>query len=158
MPRHTSRKTSASIRIADQKRKRSESQQNRRTLKHDISFQQPYRTNDHPEPGPSSAHQHIITQPASEVTTIHNYQNPRSLIKIACQPLSLHFSEVYHLNPFSAQCPHCSAQHWNEERTKSSMKNPIFSTCCANGKVILPTPANPPVELKKHMVDQSQCK
>jgi hypothetical protein len=42
-------------------------------------------------------------------------------------------------------CGFCNAKMWLKERlTKSSNKNPQFSLCCENGKVLLPSlPATP---------------
>ena len=64
---------------------------------------------------------------------------------------------LHRLKPFTAKCQHCFALHWVEEKTqKSSMKNPLFSMCCASGKVTLPAPVYPPQQLTKYLLDQTQ--
>src|SRR5215510_11179269 len=78
---------------------------------------------------------------------------------VARQHLPLGFSAVHCLKPFTATCPKCSAKHWIEERTtNSSIQNPQFSMCCANGKVSLQAPVYPPPELARYLLDQSQGK
>jgi hypothetical protein len=43
----------------------------------------------------------------------------------------------------------CNAKMWIKERlTKSSNKNPQFSLCCENGKVLLPSLPATPQELE----------
>ena len=45
-------------------------------------------------------------------------------------------------------CPHCHALHWAAEKlTKSSAANPVFGTCCFQGKIKLPSLDPPPPEL-----------
>nr|GEU36318.1 uncharacterized protein [Tanacetum cinerariifolium] len=43
-------------------------------------------------------------------------------------------------------CAHCQAKYWHGERTvrRSSITNPRFSTCCSEGKVVLPLLFHPP--------------
>src|ERR1044071_4961690 len=36
------------------------------------------------------------------------------------------------------KCHNCEAIMWLDERTNKSMRSPIFTICCAKGKVILP--------------------
>jgi hypothetical protein len=75
----------------------------------------------------------------------------------ARQSLPLRFSAVHHLKPFTAKCSKCGAKHWLEEkRSGSSMQYPEFSMCCAQGKVSLPAPVYPPVELATYLLDQTQ--
>jgi hypothetical protein len=45
----------------------------------------------------------------------------------------------------SWKCHHCNALFWHAERlARSSKKNPSFTSCCANGKIQLPTAPNTP--------------
>ncbi|KAJ7240050.1 hypothetical protein C8J57DRAFT_1085988, partial [Mycena rebaudengoi] len=45
-------------------------------------------------------------------------------------------------------CPKCGARHWKAERlSKSTVNNPLFGTCCLDGKVQLPAVRAPPQEL-----------
>jgi hypothetical protein len=76
---------------------------------------------------------------------------------IARQPLPHNFATVHRLNSFTATCPRCSAKHWIEERSmNSSIRNPQFSMCCADGKVHLNAPVHPPPELERYLLNQSQ--
>ncbi|KAF9486639.1 hypothetical protein BDN71DRAFT_1564663, partial [Pleurotus eryngii] len=54
------------------------------------------------------------------------------------------------LGYMNIQCPHCSALHWNDERTYDSRRRatPAFGTCCNHGKVQLPPPRPPPETLR----------
>ncbi|KAL4258381.1 hypothetical protein AB1N83_008829 [Pleurotus pulmonarius] len=54
------------------------------------------------------------------------------------------------LGRMNIQCPHCSALHWNDERTYNSRRclTPAFGTCCNHGKVQLPPPRPPPDTLR----------
>jgi hypothetical protein len=111
------------------------------------------------DPGPSRIAQQENVSPNSEHKKQHNTFLPHRHLKIARQPLPLHFSKVYHLSAFTAECPACSAKHWIEERAKkSSMRNPVFTMCCTAGKVHLPSPVHPPAELAHYLLDQSQGK
>jgi hypothetical protein len=47
------------------------------------------------------------------------------------------------------RCPYCKAHHWIQERTKSSIANPQFSTCCQKGQVHLPLLPHPPPALQQ---------
>ncbi|CAG8841799.1 40444_t:CDS:1, partial [Gigaspora margarita] len=45
----------------------------------------------------------------------------------------------YTLGSMDPRCSKCGALMWLDERiTNKSIRSPIFSTCCANGKVSLP--------------------
>ncbi|KAJ7213752.1 hypothetical protein C8J57DRAFT_1096672 [Mycena rebaudengoi] len=45
-------------------------------------------------------------------------------------------------------CSKCGARHWKAERlSKSTVNNPLFGTCCLDGKVQLPAVRAPPREL-----------
>jgi len=47
-------------------------------------------------------------------------------------------------------CLYCGAYHWIKEKgSKSSNKNPRFSTCCQRGQVLLPLLPDPPSFLKR---------
>ncbi|KAF7132380.1 hypothetical protein RHSIM_Rhsim09G0191900 [Rhododendron simsii] len=49
------------------------------------------------------------------------------------------------LGKMDALCPFCKALHWVDEKlVKSSKKNPLFRTCCLQGKVRLPLLMTPP--------------
>jgi hypothetical protein len=55
-------------------------------------------------------------------------------------------NEVRHeLGRMDQTCIHCGAKFWMEEKINhSSQASPIFTTCCANGKVNLPPVLEPP--------------
>ena len=46
-----------------------------------------------------------------------------------------------------AECAHCHAMHWMEERVSSPVSAPLFSMCCGKGKICLPLPQAPPQPL-----------
>ncbi|KAE8223141.1 hypothetical protein CF319_g3776 [Tilletia indica] len=45
-------------------------------------------------------------------------------------------------------CPKCRALHWIAERSDGSVTTPIFGSCCAKGKVILPNIFDAPQSLR----------
>ncbi|CAG8546077.1 28301_t:CDS:2 [Gigaspora margarita] len=51
------------------------------------------------------------------------------------------------LGSMEIECSQCQALHWIEEKVAGSVLFPIFSTCCANGKIKLPTVNQPPEPL-----------
>jgi hypothetical protein len=153
MPRHTTKKTSASAKTAIIKKSRSEGQLKRQRLIHEKSIQE------HPEPGPSDLHHYQKNYSIDEESNNPVIHRNTKLHQIARQDLSLGFSTAHRLKPFSITCPHCSAIHWIEERTvNSTMKNPQFSMCCAGGKVTLPCPEPPPAFLKNYLLDETPSK
>ncbi len=42
------------------------------------------------------------------------------------------------LGSMNHKCQHCGAMIWLDERVNRSVRSPVFTTCCAKGKVILP--------------------
>ncbi|CAG8743290.1 27144_t:CDS:1 [Gigaspora margarita] len=48
---------------------------------------------------------------------------------------------IFHhcLGSIEIECSQCQALHWTEEKVASSVLFSIFNTCCANGKIKLPT-------------------
>jgi len=159
MLRSNKRKTTASVRQTELGKRRSQSQLNRRRLKHLNLFHQDHAVEQQNEPGPSCALQLSDARPSGQHLNlaVRNTRSVRSLFKIGRQPLTLQFSSLQRLAPFTAQCSKCFAKHWIEERTaKSTMQNPVFSMCCANGKVSLPAPKYPPTEVASYLLDQTQ--
>ncbi|CAG8765627.1 24284_t:CDS:1 [Gigaspora margarita] len=55
--------------------------------------------------------------------------------------------ERHHLGSMDVECSHCCAMHWIEKKVSGSVFTTVFSTCCANGKVQLPTINQPPEPL-----------
>ena len=54
------------------------------------------------------------------------------------------------LGRMDVKCPYCSALHWMDEKLfKSSTRNPLFGTCCLQGKIHLPLLATPPQQLQQ---------
>ena len=43
------------------------------------------------------------------------------------------------LGSMNYECQHCGAKMWLDERTNKHTRSPVFATCCAKGKVILPS-------------------
>ncbi|KAI8532314.1 hypothetical protein RHMOL_Rhmol11G0204200 [Rhododendron molle] len=55
----------------------------------------------------------------------------------------------HNLGNMDIKCTHCKALHWMDERlTKSSTSNPLFGTCCFQGKIKLPTLTTPPPPIR----------
>ncbi|KAG5549512.1 hypothetical protein RHGRI_014742 [Rhododendron griersonianum] len=55
----------------------------------------------------------------------------------------------HNLGNMDTKCTHCKALHWMDERlTKSSTSNPLFGTCCFQGKIRLPTLITPPSPIR----------
>jgi len=55
---------------------------------------------------------------------------------------------IHHqLGAMDVECLRCRALHWMEEKVAGGVHAPIFSTCCAKGKVKLPSIAQPPMPL-----------
>ena len=55
----------------------------------------------------------------------------------------------HYLGKMDVLCPYCSALHWMDEKlTKSSIKRPLFGTCCLEGKIRLPLLITPPPPLQ----------
>ncbi|KAI8531251.1 hypothetical protein RHMOL_Rhmol11G0122300 [Rhododendron molle] len=55
----------------------------------------------------------------------------------------------HNLGNMDIKCTHCKALHWMDERlTKSSTSNPLFGTCCFQGKIKLPTLITPPPPIR----------
>ena len=42
------------------------------------------------------------------------------------------------LGSMNHKCQYCGANMWLDERTNRHIRSPVFSTCCAKGRVILP--------------------
>ncbi|CAG8489327.1 1308_t:CDS:2, partial [Acaulospora morrowiae] len=55
----------------------------------------------------------------------------------------------------SIECPECKALHWIDEKVAGSRHAPIFSTCCAKGKVKPPAIASPPELLEMLLTEES---
>ncbi|KAH7836010.1 hypothetical protein Vadar_031941 [Vaccinium darrowii] len=55
----------------------------------------------------------------------------------------------HYLGKMDILCPQCSALHWMDERlARSSRSNPLFGTCCLQGKIKLHALITPPPPLK----------
>ncbi|XP_028078844.1 uncharacterized protein LOC114280672 [Camellia sinensis] len=55
----------------------------------------------------------------------------------------------HYLGKMDVLCPYCSALHWIDENlTKSSIKRPLFGTCCLEGIIRLPLLITPPPPLQ----------
>src|SRR5581483_3588942 len=56
-------------------------------------------------------------------------------------------------------CCNCGALMWLDEKVNVSAKSPIFTTCCAKGKVLLPPLQNLPSPLDRLLtgMDQNSC-
>ncbi|KIJ47632.1 hypothetical protein M422DRAFT_248636 [Sphaerobolus stellatus SS14] len=61
----------------------------------------------------------------------------------------------HYLGWMNQKCEHCNALHWLDERItyKGSKQNPKFGLSCNHGKVQLPPPSDPPIDLLDHFTD-----
>jgi len=46
------------------------------------------------------------------------------------------------------KCPSCGALHWKHEKSSGTMSNPVFESCCKQGKVDIPLLQEPPLTLR----------
>ena len=152
MPRPTTRKRSASLRITEQATKRSESHQKRRRAQHVDSLKKVDVTQQLHQPVLSCFPEQMEIEHQHEENVVSDNYVLQNASYISRQQLPLHLTQKHHLKPFSAVCNKCFATHWIEEKTtNSTMKSPEFSTCCAAGKVDLSAPVCPPRELAKYL-------
>ncbi|KIJ32889.1 hypothetical protein M422DRAFT_183878 [Sphaerobolus stellatus SS14] len=65
--------------------------------------------------------------------------------------------KTHYLGRMNTRCEHCNALHWLEERVlyMGSQLNPKFGLCCDHGRVNLPSPPSPPLELLDLFKDNS---
>jgi hypothetical protein len=57
--------------------------------------------------------------------------------------------DAHRCSPMNYECSHFGALHYLEEKLQSSsIRDPVFTLCCANGKVKLPLLQEPPTDLK----------
>jgi hypothetical protein len=72
-------------------------------------------------------------------------------LPLAMQPIiddELPKYKPFSLGPMTVKCLHCHAFHFDCEKiTKSTRRNPMFGSCCMNGKVVLPFLQKPPGQL-----------
>lgn len=55
----------------------------------------------------------------------------------------------------TAQCPHCHAWMWIDERNEGSRNNPKFELCCGKGTIVLPALKETPPELSQLLRDNT---
>ena len=59
-------------------------------------------------------------------------------------------SGQHFLGGMDVECPYCTALHWMDEKlVRSSISNPLFGTCCLQGKINLPLLRTPPTQLQQ---------
>jgi hypothetical protein len=72
-------------------------------------------------------------------------------LSLAMQPIiddDLPKYKPFSLGPMKIKWLHCHAFHFDcEKTTKTTRQNPIFGSCCMNGKVVLPIFQKPPGQL-----------
>ncbi|CAG8716175.1 9054_t:CDS:1, partial [Acaulospora morrowiae] len=61
---------------------------------------------------------------------------------------------LHNIGSISIECPECKALHWIDEKVTGSRHTPIFSTCCAKGKVKLLAIASPPELLEMLLTEE----
>ena len=61
------------------------------------------------------------------------------------------------LDNMTHKCSECGAIMWLDERINKSARSPKFSTCCANGKVILPFLQELPSPLNTFLTGTDPC-
>ncbi|CAG8471814.1 19261_t:CDS:2 [Racocetra fulgida] len=60
----------------------------------------------------------------------------------------------HELGSMNVECSHCYALYWIDEKVAGSVFNPVFSTCCVNGKVQLPIINQPPEPLLSLLIEK----
>ncbi|KAH7846751.1 hypothetical protein Vadar_017750 [Vaccinium darrowii] len=99
--------------------------------------------------------------PSTSSTPEMNWHTLSSQVDLCCDdeldmatsleaPTRAHISLGRHyLGKMDILCPRCSALHWMDERlARSSRSNPLFGTCCLQGKIKLHALITPPPPLK----------
>lgn len=77
-----------------------------------------------------------------------NYPINGQLLPKYFQPLIEADVQRISLGRMNVVCPDCGALHWKAEQlTKSTVNQPVFGTCCLEGKVDLPPVRAPPRDL-----------
>ena len=80
---------------------------------------------------------------------------PRSVsVPKACvYPFNSSRLQRHTLGKMDTSCSFCGALKWLDERvTGSTKRSPVFTTCCAQGKVLLPCLQEPPAVLKSYLM------
>ncbi|CAG8809636.1 29411_t:CDS:2 [Gigaspora margarita] len=87
----------------------------------------------------------------STLTTEQIEQQPRM------EQYNSNIVSLHNLGFMNIECEQCSALHWKDEKIARTVKKPIFSTCCAKGKVILQPLAPTLPLLRSLLTDNNTC-
>ncbi|CAJ0629086.1 3637_t:CDS:2 [Entrophospora sp. SA101] len=82
--------------------------------------------------------QHNVTIRAEQEVVIHLTTVPLKTLKARIYPWSSQGLDRHSLGSMNHRCNCCGALLWIDERTGTSTRSPVFTTCCAKGKVFLP--------------------
>ena len=105
----------------------------------------------------------MLLNEAPAISSFHHTPTPLPLqtirLPLACRSLTPNLSYRHHLNLCNIVCPSCNALHWLQEHSSTSTNtNPMFRTCCAQGKVSLPPLNDAPIALYELLTNQtSDC-
>jgi hypothetical protein len=116
-------------------------------------------------PSPSAPRDMVVFRPVpgiSEMTSrfssaVATTEGGGGMVFLAREPLQLDANGIaisirHNLGAFDIVCGRCQTLHWHQEATVKSVQtpNPQFSTCCQNGRVVLP-PLNAPLPLLRQL-------
>jgi hypothetical protein len=88
---------------------------------------------------PSEKENIPITRPTKKTKKVGNEVNQLAQIpKARIYPWVSTGLERHSLGQMNHRCSKCGAMMWIDERVNKSSKSPVFTICCANGKVTLP--------------------
>ncbi|CAB5391360.1 unnamed protein product [Rhizophagus irregularis] len=88
---------------------------------------------------PSEKENIPITRPTKKTKKVGNEVNQLAQIpKARIYPWVSTGLERHLLGQMNHRCSKCGAMMWIDETVNKSSKSPVFTICCANGKVILP--------------------
>jgi hypothetical protein len=79
-----------------------------------------------------------MTTRAEQEVVIHLTTVPLKTLKARICPWSSQGLDRHSLGSMNHRCNCCGALLWINERTGTSTRSPVFTTCCAKGKVSLP--------------------
>ncbi|CAH1758829.1 9415_t:CDS:2 [Entrophospora sp. SA101] len=86
----------------------------------------------------SEERQRRLNRERQQQVVIHLTTVPLKTLKARIYPWSSQGLDRHSLGSMNHRCNCCGALLWIDERTGTSTRSPVFTTCCAKGKVFLP--------------------
>ncbi|KAJ7202233.1 hypothetical protein C8J57DRAFT_1260306 [Mycena rebaudengoi] len=98
-------------------------------------------------PQPAPPQQHGNPEPRADSPPFPDFVAIRDLPRYF-RPAAEASTPAHNLGSMDLICSKCGARHWKAEHlSKSTVNNPLFRTCCLDGKIQLPAIRAPPREL-----------